>query len=91
MTYIYILIFVNHLFCIECWQDDPGKRPDIQHVETRMIRMISGSNMVDNNEQENEENRSFSHFSTNLTGPTSDDLFQENIDDIIKNFDKIHN
>jgi len=41
-----------------CWQDDPKSRPDIQYVETMLTGMISGSNIVDkeeNNEQQKKE------------------------------------
>ena len=83
--------------CIECWQDDPKNRPDIQHVKARLAGMISGSNIVgkgnkyitDSNDgqQKSEGYGSLSHSSANLTASTSIDLMQAKLDELVKNFD----
>ncbi|CAJ0835251.1 4267_t:CDS:2, partial [Entrophospora sp. SA101] len=74
-----------------CWQDDPKSRPDIQYVEKMLIGMISGSNIVDNVDNKendvqptNEDSSSFSHPSTILTEPTSIDFWQEDFDNRVK-------
>ena len=73
---------------LACWQDDPKSRPDIQYVETMLIEMISGSDIVDkeenNEQQKNENSNSFSHPITILTEPTSIDLLQATFDNKIK-------
>ncbi|CAH1769882.1 10755_t:CDS:2, partial [Entrophospora sp. SA101] len=64
-----------------CWQDDPKSRPDIQHVETTLIGMISGSNIVDKEENDeqpkNEDSSSISH-------PSTIDFCQEDFDNKVK-------
>ncbi|CAH1763044.1 3045_t:CDS:10 [Entrophospora sp. SA101] len=71
-----------------CWQDDPKSRPDIQDVEKMLNEMISGSNIVDgeeiNEQQRNEDSSSFSHFGTILTEPTSIDILQTQFDKIVE-------
>ncbi|CAH1767518.1 11882_t:CDS:2, partial [Entrophospora sp. SA101] len=70
-----------------CWQDDPKSRPDIQYVETMLNGMISGSNIVDkidneeNDEQpKNENNDFFSH---------SSDVLQEDFDNKVKELSEL--
>ena len=71
--------------CVECWQDDPENRPEIQHVKTRLTRMTKGTNIVNDNivnnnqQQINQDNDSFGHSSTIL--------IQKNFDEIVKNFE----
>jgi len=68
----------------ECWDDNPDNRPDIQDVKTKLIGMISGTdiiNITDNDlKQINEDNNSFGHSNTSI-------LMQKNFDEAIKNLE----
>ena len=68
---------------LECWQGDPESRPDIRDVKTRLIGMISGTNMLfniaDNDQQQvNEDNSSPSHCNT---------ILQKEFDEAVKNYE----
>ena len=77
--YLYIFKFLLIIYlCIECWQDDPENRPNIQDVEKSLISMISGSNIVNNDrQQKNGENISFGHSNPILTEYTNIDLMED--------------
>ena len=86
MTYLYYYFFdyqQSFILYIECWQDEPEKRPDIQNVKTRLIEMFSGTNTVNivdhDGQQINEDNIPFSHSRTIL--------LQKEFDEAIKNLE----
>src|SRR4051794_27927936 len=76
--HVFKFLLIIYLFA-ECWQDDPKSRPDIQDVKTKLIGMLLGTNIANNDQkQTNEDNSSFSHSST---------LIQNEFDEAVKKFE----